>query len=150
MMMKILAIICLIFFFSCSDNTEEGPVKVYYGENICEKCKMIISEKNFAAQYKAPSGKAVNFDDLGCMFHYMDTEEKETISQVYVIDYNSNQWIEGQNAYYVWADSITTPMGHGIIAFKERSDAEQFPNTGSKYLGDITNASKWALKSNLH
>ena len=81
--------IFLIFAISCSDKPESGPVEIYYGEDICERCKMIISEKDFAAQYQLSNGKTHKFDDIGCMIHYVD-EHDNNISSVYMIDFDSH------------------------------------------------------------
>jgi len=147
MKMKLALLIVFILAFSCRDNPEGRPVKIYYGEDICEKCKMIISEKDFAAQYQLSGGKTVKFDDLGCMFHYMDGEEKALISAVYVMDYDSKAWIDGENAYYVWTENISTPMGHGIVALRDSQEAKEHANKEKgKYLGGLKDTSDQVLK----
>jgi len=146
MKIKLALLIVLVLVFSCRNKPESGPVKIYYGEDICERCKMIISEKDFAAQYQVSPGKTVKFDDLGCMFHYMDGEKEAQISTIYVMDYDSKQWIDGENAYYVWTENISTPMGHGVIALKDRQGAAELSNReNGKYLGGFKGASDWVL-----
>jgi len=148
MKIKLVFLIVLALAISCGDKTESGPVKIYYGEDICERCKMIISEKDFAAQYKLSTGETVKFDDLGCMFHYMNGEEQALISAVYVMDYDSKQWIDGESAYYVWTENITTPMGHGIVALKDSQQAAELSNKeNGKSLGNMKEASGWILKN---
>lgn len=147
MKIKLALLIVFVLAFSCGDKPEGGAVKIYYGEDICEKCKMIISEKVFAAQYQLSVGKTVKFDDLGCMFHYMEGEEKALISAVYVMDYDSKVWIDGKNAYYVWTENISTPMGHGIVALRDSQEAKEHANKEKgKYLGGLKGASDWVLK----
>ena len=146
---KLAVLIVLVLAISCGDKPESGPVKIYYGEDICERCKMIISEKDFAAQYKLSNGETVKFDDLGCMIHYTHDTEKTPISEVYVVDYSSEGWIDGRKAYYIWNENINTPMGYGLLAFKERSKAED--NTvkdNSRFLGDQKEAYDWFLGQN--
>ncbi len=144
---KLAFLIVLVLAISCSDKPESGPVKIYYGEDICESCKMIISEKDFAAQYKLSTGKTVKFDDLGCMFHYMKGEDKAQISAVYVMDYDSKQWIDGESAYYVWTDNISTPMGHGVVALRGSQEAKELANKEKgKYLGSLKGASVWVIQ----
>jgi copper chaperone NosL len=147
MKVRFALLIVFVLVCSCSDTPERGPVKIYYGEDICERCKMIISEKDFAAQYQLSGDKAVKFDDLGCMLHYMDGENKAQMSAVYVMDYDSKQWVDGKNAYYVWAENINTPMGHGIIALRDSQEAKEHANKEKgKYLGGLKGASDWFLK----
>ncbi len=148
MKVKLALLIICILTISCGDKPKEGPAEIYYGEDICERCKMIISEKDFAAQYKLSNGKYVKFDDLGCLFYYME-EEKESISNIYVVDYGSKEWIDGQEAYYVWSEKITTPMGHGILAVKNAQDAQVLAREEKgKYLGGLKAASSWVLDNN--
>ncbi len=147
MKIKLALLIVFVLVFSCGDKPEGGPVKIYYGEDICERCKMIISEKDFAAQYQISGGKTVKFDDLGCMFHNMDGEEKAKIFAVYVMDYDSKEWIDGESAYYVWAENISTPMGHGIVALKDSQEAKELANKEKgKYLGGLKDTSDQVLK----
>lgn len=147
MIRKLALLIILVLTISCSDQSDKGPVIIYYGEDICERCKMIISEKDFAAQYKMINGKAVKFDDLGCMIQYIHKNEKAPVPETYVVDYSSKQWIEGQRAYYVWTQNIHTPMGYGLLTFKERPNTEdQFFKGNSMYLGGQEEAYDWFLK----
>ena len=147
MKIKLALLVLFMFLISCSDKPDDGPVNIYYGEDICERCKMIISEKDFASQYQLSNGKSVKFDDLGCMIHYMDEEDNLNISSVYVMDYSSKEWIDGQDAYYIWSQNITTPMGHGILALKDSKKAKELAEKEKgKYLGGLENASEWVLK----
>ncbi len=144
---KLALSVLLILLMSCSDKPESGPANIYYGEDICERCKMIVSEKDFASQYQLSSGQSVKFDDLGCMIHYADEEDNLNISSVYVMDYSSKEWIDGQDAYYIWSQNITTPMGHGILALKDSKKAKELAEKeNGKYLGGLENASEWVLK----
>ncbi|MGB2691754.1 MAG: nitrous oxide reductase accessory protein NosL [Thermodesulfobacteriota bacterium] len=148
MKIKLTLIVFIILAASCSDKPESGPVKIYYGEDICEKCKMIISEKDFAAQYQLSNGSTLKFDDLGCMIHYMDGEETTSISDIYVRDYSSKEWTDGNHAYYVWTESINTPMDYGIIGFQDRNLAKELSEKeNGKYLGSLQNTSDWTLQS---
>lgn len=151
MKMKLVLLIVLVLAVSCGDKPESGPAKIYYGEDICERCKMIISEKDFAAQFQYSNGKSVKFDDLGCMLHYMSEQEQSKISAVYVMDYDSKQWIDGGNAYYVWAENISTPMGHGIIALKDSQEATVLSDkVNGEYLGGLKGARNWVLNDKTH
>ncbi len=139
-------IFVLMFFLSCKDNPGTGPAEIYYGEDICERCKMIISEEAYSAQYILPGGKSRKFDDLGCMLHYTSEgeggqSERGDIITYYVKDYTSGEWIDGASAYYVRSESIKTPMGHGIIAASnEKSARELAERERGKFLGGFNEA----------
>lgn len=146
-MRKMFALILILMFsLSCKDKPVTGPEDIYYGEDICQRCKMIISEKEFAAEYTLPGGNVRKFDDIGCMIHYISGgEEGETewddITAYYVKDYASGEWIDGDSAYYVWGESVKTPMGYGVIAFSEENAANDIVYTGKgKLLGGFKEA----------
>lgn len=116
----------ILFILSCENKSETGPTEIYYGQDICEGCKMIISERDFSAQYILSGGKVKKFDDIGCMIHYIAEEEPERdkVFAIYVRDYNSKQWINSNDAHYVWSKNIKTPMGHGVVALKNKESAK--------------------------
>lgn len=125
-------IFVLSLCISCKDEAPDGPHEIYYGEDVCERCKMIISEEEFSSQYLLQDGEARKFDDLGCMLHYVShgepgEVERGDVKTYYVKDYSSGEWIDGRSAYYIWSESINTPMGYGIIAFKDRDSAIEHP-----------------------
>lgn len=144
-------LIFLLFSFliiSCKNETEIKPSEIFYGQDICERCKMIISEKDYSAQYILPSGKAMKFDDIGCMIHHIfkDSDGKDEILAIYVFDYNTKQWIDGEKAHYVWSNEIRTPMGHGIVALGDSKSAESLANSkGGKMLEDFNELKTWVL-----
>lgn len=121
----------LLLILSCKTKSEIKPAEVFYGQDICEKCKMIISEKVFSAQYLLRRGEAKKFDDIGCMMHFLSEQETEKgkVLAIFVRDYNSKEWIDGEKAYYVWGKNIKTPMGHGLAALKEKEAAEEIAKT---------------------
>ena len=142
-------IFILALFSSCKDSPETGPREIYYGEYICERCKMIISEEVFSAQYLLPGGQVRKFDDLGCMLYYTSAGEggegeREDITAYYVKDYTSGEWIDGGSAYYVWSQSIKTPMGHGILAIKDEDAARELAEReNGRYLGGFNEVSEF-------
>lgn len=147
-----LMLIILAFAFSCKDNPGTGPREIYYGEDICERCKMIISEEAFSAQYILSGGQVRKFDDLGCMLLYTSEgeggeDEREDITAYYVKDYTSGEWIDGGSAYYIWSQSIKTPMGHGIVAIKGEGAARELAEReNGRYLGGFNEAREFILE----
>ncbi len=128
--MKHLTILLLMLtFISCRDKTETGPVEMHYGEDVCERCKMIISEKEFATQYVLPGGKAKKFDDVGCMIEYLREElnDRDNILGVYVRDYNTGEWMDARKADYFQGGDIRSPMGFGIAAFSSEESMRAYP-----------------------
>lgn len=92
---------------------EQGPPRIRYGEETCDRCRMIISEKRFAAAYRTESGALRKFDDLGCAALYRK-EQEETITQFWGYDYEEADWLEVRQAFLVHSSELLTPMGYGI------------------------------------
>jgi copper chaperone NosL len=139
----------LFLILCCKNDSEIKPTDVFYGQDVCEKCKMIISEKVFSAQYILPRGQAKKFDDIGCMIHYLLEEEtnKDKVLAIFVREYNSKEWIDGEKAYYVWSKKIKTPMGHGLVALKEKEAAEEISETKEGLVfKDFNETANWILK----
>jgi len=113
---------------------------------------MIISEEAFSAQYILSGGQVRKFDDLGCMLLYTSEgeggeDEREDITAYYVKDYTSGEWIDGGSAYYIWSQSIKTPMGHGIVAIKGEGAARELAEReNGRYLGGFNEAREFILE----
>jgi len=127
-MRHISTILFLILFISCQGESTSKPEKIYLGQDTCERCKMIISEKKFASEYRISKNRTKKFDDIGCMVKYILEEEpvdKKKIT-VFVADYDTGKWLRAENAIFVHSKKIRTPMNFGIIAFKNEKDAREF------------------------
>lgn len=108
---------------SCSNAPDfDQPPEIRYGEDVCERCQMIINEARFAAAYVTAEGDARSFDDIGGMFDY-NTTMSEDVAVFWVHDFDTEEWLKAEQAYYVEGDHIT-PMGFGIVAFGLKSRAE--------------------------
>lgn len=95
-------------------------------EDMCTNCKMAISEKQFATQFLTKDGDAVKFDDLGCLAHYLTrhSPQRREIAALFVVDYETKQWLKAESAFYVHSEKFQTPMQGGFAAFAERPRAE--------------------------
>ena len=71
-------------------------------------------------------GKVHRFDDIGCMLAYAQSNDlSPDKAHFWVMDFDSTTWIKGEEAYYVLSPGIHTPMGYGIIAFKDQIKAKE-------------------------
>lgn len=121
------ALLALIIpFAGCGEDTKaDEPPKINYGVDVCSRCGMIISEERYASGIVDEDGDALIFDDAGEMI-FMLQEEGVNDRRVWVHDAESLEWIDGTEAYYVVSMDVVTPMGTGVTAFAEESDAEAF------------------------
>ena len=98
---------------------------IAYGEVICEQCGMIISDEGQAAAYRMADGQLRIFDDLGDMVLYHRLND-EDVHVFWVHDYQTGEWIQASDAFFVATEDLITPMGHGIAAFTYEAGAQHF------------------------
>ncbi|MCS7277830.1 MAG: nitrous oxide reductase accessory protein NosL [Aquificaceae bacterium] len=58
-------------------------------------------------------------------------ENKEKVAEVWVKDYRSGKWIDGKKAFYIHTSS--GPMGHDLIPFQSRIEAQKEAGKGKVY-----------------
>ncbi len=81
------------------------PAKIRFGETICTECGMIISQPKYASSfaYAESEGrfKSLPFDDIGDMLTHMRQHPELIPAGVWVHDYNSEEWIDAEDAFFV-------------------------------------------------
>lgn len=92
----------------------------------CAKCHMGVKNTGYAAQYITEDNKSVKFDDIGCMEKYANEHTDVKIAGKFIQDANSKEWVKYEEATYVLAADVPTPMGYGVHAFKDKAEAEKF------------------------
>jgi copper chaperone NosL len=110
------------------------PVDIDPGD-MCQSCKMAISQKKYAAEFVDKDGAVFKFDDIGCMSRFVRHRGLEDkVEAWFVVDYRTQQWLQAENATYIKSASLPSPMGSGLIAVENRADAEEY---AQKYQGQI-------------
>lgn len=100
----------------------------------CPVCGMFVYKyPDWAAQVEFADQTAFYFDGVKDLFKYMFNLDKynpgktvDDIQAIRVTDYYDMAGIDGRSAHYVVGSDITGPMGHELIPFKTRADAEAF------------------------
>jgi copper chaperone NosL len=107
-------------------NCQKGAVEpvALAPEDMCAYCKMVISEKQYAAEMIDGEGQAFKFDDIGCMRAFIK-KRSVSLSAFFVMDFEQRQWIKAESAYYVLSPELKTPMNGDVIAFKDQSKAQE-------------------------
>jgi copper chaperone NosL len=121
------AIMLLFTLTACGAQAraEPEPPDIYYGEDVCEFCGMIVSEERYAAGYILADGREHVFDDIGDMVqHYLATGEN--VTAFFVHDHASRMWIRAETAHYVLSTDLPTPMLSGVAAFSSQAEAMGF------------------------
>ena len=124
-----LSLVTLVVLAACGGGpATPEPAKIRFGETICAECGMIISQPKYASSfaYAESEGrfKSLPFDDIGDMLEHMRTHSDLIPVGVWVHDYDSEEWIDAESAYFVHSSAIKSPMGHGIAAFADKAAAE--------------------------
>ena len=104
------------------------PPKIRYGRDVCAQCRMIIQEERFACAVVSAEGRALKFDDVGCLAAYKKDSDGRT-ERSWVHDTGSGGWLEEDRATFVYSRDLVTPMGHGFAAFGD-------PNAAKRYARD--------------
>lgn len=111
---------------ACSSASAE-PFEIKWGETECEVCKMKIMDKQFAAEAIMENEKGYAFDDIGCLMRDWYPEQKEEdIAAMYVKDFNTKNWVELDEAMFVYDKESKTPMAYNILSFAKEADAEAY------------------------
>jgi copper chaperone NosL len=111
---------------SCSA-APAGPPEIVVDQTACSHCTMLVSEPSYAAAYQVPGAEARAFDDIGCMLQAMRRAGIEAGGDVrmWFHDADNRQWIEEGAAVFVVSSEIRTPMGGGIVAYRNGTRAEE-------------------------
>ncbi len=105
----------------------KGPRDIAYGRDICVQCGMIINEERFAAAYTLADGTEKVFDDLGgLLLHQRATGDAIDPGHTWVHDFETAEPVDVADAYFVATLSVSTPMGHSILAFTHEERAVAF------------------------
>lgn len=120
-----LIVLIAIFASACGANGHK-PHEIHEETDRCAVCNMAIANNRYATQIVTKDGQVFKFDDIGCMNKWMTDNGTDSVGAAYVRDYHSEQWIEMEDAYYVYDASFQTPMAYGVLSFAEEEDAQAF------------------------
>ncbi|HHT7189256.1 TPA: nitrous oxide reductase accessory protein NosL [Bacillus cereus] len=120
--------ICLCFIFTVvgCGKKETTVVAIDEKRDKCDVCQIGVMDNQFATEIILENGKALKFDDIGCMYKWMEINPDEKTKEKFVRDYSSKDWIPLEEASYVYDKTITTPMAYNVISFKDKKDAKSF------------------------
>ena len=90
----------------------DAPAEPVWGKEPCAHCKMLVSDKRYAAQVIDDSGEHRFFDDIGCMVLWMDARQPP--SRAWVRESTTGAWLDARTARY--ARGARTPMDFGFEA----------------------------------
>ena len=100
---------------------------------VCSVCNMTVreAEKKFSVVLPNVSGMGPSsYDDIGCAVQSRNNEcatrQITFDSNAVVHDFASGDAVPAEKAFFAFKSSFRTPMGYGIVAFKDKAQAEKF------------------------
>ena len=119
--MRQLLLLLAVLTAGCSAKAD-GPPAIQVDRTACAHCTMLVSDERFAAAYETAAGDARIFDDIGCLLEAARKEPSRDTLRFWFHDARTGEWIRGQEAVFVQGDHLKTPMGGGIVAYRESQD----------------------------
>ena len=110
--------------FHCASGPPE-PVEIALDEEICSHCRMAVSQRRFAGEVVTPGAPADYFDDIGCLAQWVSEKQLPDRTGVFVVDYESGDWLRAPAVHYVRSARFPSPMGFGLVAVAERARAAE-------------------------
>ena len=110
-----------LFFTACEKKISGVFQEIKWDRDMCDRCKMVISDRKHAAQViNMKSGRVYKFDDIGCVPLWFKEENitwKES-AKIWITDVDTGDWIDAKKAFY--DDMTITPMAYGFAAHKTK------------------------------
>ena len=114
----------LLLLTACEEEKTTGAVDIRWDREICARCAMAVSDRNFSAQVRGgregKKAKVYKFDDLGCAVIWLDKQnwKDDARTEIWVNNHKNGKWINAKTAWYV--EMKNTPMDYGLGAQVEK------------------------------
>ena len=120
-----LATVLLLGFTACEKRDPTEMHGVHWDRDMCERCKMVVSDRQHATQVINPAtGRSTMYDDIGCAVLWFDEEKIEWApkAKIWVTDVRTGKWIDARTALYD-TNNITS-MAFGFGAHENNSSVK--------------------------
>jgi nitrous oxide reductase accessory protein NosL len=113
-------------FLGCEKKINKNLHEVHWDRDMCELCKMVVSERKYAVQaVNIKSGRSFMFDDLGCAVLWFEENKLPlTDINIFISDVKSGEFIDAKKAWY--DTNSRTPMDYGFGAYKHKDKSKKF------------------------
>jgi copper chaperone NosL len=118
------AAILVLVFSSCNSK----PQPFAYGKDMCDGCKMTITDPKFGGEIITKKGKIYKFDDAHCLVHFMKqgAVKEADIAQTVVIDYENNvNFLDAKSYFFVISPQLKSPMNSNAASFTTKDAAQK-------------------------
>lgn len=112
----IFSMLAAVFLISACSDQNTGPVEVKWDRDVCERCRMMLSDRQHAAQVRGgEKNRAYKFDDVGGAILWLEENlENDATTEVWVTDHRDERWINAKQAWFITGHN--TPMEFGLGA----------------------------------
>jgi copper chaperone NosL len=100
---------------------------------VCAQCNMKVADNEKKVSAYLPNIKGMgpsHYCDIGCA---VQSRNNECATRQMVFDGNAvvydlftGEAVPAEKAFFAFKSSFRTPMGYGIVAFKDKAEAEKF------------------------
>jgi len=117
-----IGLVLMIGVTGCEKRPVGAPAEMHWDRDMCDRCKMAISERKFAVEIIDPQrNQTYKFDDIGCAVLWMDETAIPWRSKaiIWITDAKTGEWIDAKKAFYV--PGAITPMAFGFAAYSAKT-----------------------------
>lgn len=127
---RMLLLTSVLMLSACWGDDKTGPEDIAWDRDVCELCRMFLSDPRFVAEVRGgPKQKLYKFDDIGCAVNWLNEQDwaGEESVEFWVAGEGSNRekvnWIDARTARYVKGG--LTPMNYGLSAIAATPSGDQ-------------------------
>jgi copper chaperone NosL len=121
---RVLMILAVAASVACGVKAD-GPPVIQVDRTACSHCGMLVSEPVYAAAYRAPDSDPRVFDDIRCLLEAAHKEPHADALRFWFHDAATAAWVGGGDVVFVSSPTLRTPMGGGLIAYRDRTAARE-------------------------
>jgi copper chaperone NosL len=120
----VVALVAAVVTVVCLWPARRGPEPLRYGVDACAECRMPVTRPGFGGELRDANGRLTTYDDIGCLVRAM-LRRHGPMPEAWVEDQAGGGFVSLLVAHLVRAQA-ETPMGSGIVAFKDAAAADAF------------------------
>lgn len=105
----------------------KDEASIHWGSDVCQHCRMVLSDKKFGAVIVNEHGKARTFDAIECVVRHQEENPESGTQQILLVPFDDpNTLVSKPAAHIVQSEALKSPMGESLAAFSNQSAAKSF------------------------